>query len=75
MNLESTLIFLSDTLEAMGGILVAYMVINVHHRVWREHKIDAVVFEEMRKERVLGLVGIALIAIGYFANIFVQFFL
>lgn len=61
MNIE----FIGFTIEVLGKLLVSYTVIMVHHRVWKEHKIDDLVFEEMRRERVLGVIGFALIVLGY----------
>jgi hypothetical protein len=54
--------FIIDTL---GKILVAFTAIRVHGRFWKEHKIDAKVFREMRTEQVLGMLGIAMIVIGF----------
>ena len=60
---------LGFTIHTMGEILVGYTAIMVHHRVWKEHKIDEVVFEEMTKERLMGIVGLILIIIGFFMQI------
>ena len=61
--------FIGFTFETMGEILVAYTVIMVHHRVWKEHKIDKKVFMEMRREQVLGIIGIAFIVTGYLIQV------
>ena len=53
------------TLDLIGKILVSFNAIMVHHRVAREHKIDKQVFEEMRRERNLGLLGIVCMIAGY----------
>jgi len=60
---------LGFTIHTMGEVLVGYTAIMVHHRVWKEHKIDEVVFEEMKKERFMGIIGLALIVIGFFIQI------
>lgn len=60
---------LGFTIHTMGEILVGYTAIMVHHRVWKEHKIDEVVFEEMRKERFMGIIGLLLIIIGFLIQI------
>ena len=39
MNIE----LLGFTLDAVGKILIAYTVISVHYRFWKEHKVDDVV--------------------------------
>lgn len=63
------LIFLGKTLDVLGKILIAYTAIMVHHRFRKEHKIDEFVFSEMRKEQVLGVVGIVLIIVGYLLEV------
>ena len=46
--------------------MVGFTAIMVHHRFWKEHKVDARVFDEMRRERGIGIIGIVLILIGFF---------
>lgn len=58
------------TFDVVGKIMVAYTAIRVHFRVWREHKIDDMVFAEMKREQIAGISGIILIAIGYFIKVF-----
>ncbi len=64
-----TLEFIGFTLDVLGKILVAYTAIMVHYRVWREHKIDEKVFRAMKKESLVGILGVALMVIGYFLQI------
>lgn len=61
LNLE----FFGFTFDVIGKIMVAYTAIAVHHRVWKEHKIDKKVFATMKNEQVIGIIGIILIVIGY----------
>ena len=56
------------TFTALGEIIVAYTIISVHHRVMKEHKIDANVFKTMKKEQKIALVGILFIIVGYIIN-------
>lgn len=65
MNVE----FLGFTLDVIGKILVAYTAIMVHYRFWKEHKVDEAVFTAMKRERIIAIVGIALIIAGYFLQI------
>jgi len=58
------------TLDVVGKIMIAYTAIRVHHRFWKEHKVDEKVFSEMQRERLIGIFGIALIIIGYFLELF-----
>ena len=54
------------TIHTIGEIMVGFTAIMVHHRFWKEHKVDARVFDEMRRERGIGIIGIVLILIGFF---------
>lgn len=62
-------LFLSETIEMMGHLLIAYTVIMVHYRFWKEHRIDKKVFLAMRKERVVGITGIVFMLAGYIIRI------
>ncbi len=57
------------TLETLGKILVAYTALRVHHRFWKEHKVSSGVFKTMRREQILGILGIILIIAGYIIQI------
>ena len=61
--------FIGFTLDVVGKILVAYTAISVHYRFWKKHKIDEVVFATMERERVIAIIGVALIVIGYFLQV------
>lgn len=65
MNIE----FLGFTLDVVGKVMVAYTAIAVHHRFWKEHKIDETVFKAMKSEQIIGIAGIALIIIGFILQI------
>ena len=52
-------------LDVMGKLLVAYTAIAVHHRFLKEHKIDAAVFKTMRREQIIGIIGVVLIIVGF----------
>lgn len=56
---------LGSSLDMVGKVMIAYTAIAVHYRFWQEHRIDEKVFVEMRKERVVGIVGIVFIVLGY----------
>jgi hypothetical protein len=58
------------TLEFIGTILVAYAALKVHHRFLSEHKVDEKVFNSMKRERRLGVLGVVLVAIGYVLQVF-----
>ena len=48
----------------LGEVMVGFTAIMVHHRVWKEHKIDSKVFAEMKHERRVGMLGLVLIIVG-----------
>ena len=56
-------------LEAVGTLMIAWTAIRVHHRVLKEHKIDRSVYQTMRKEQILGAIGMALIVIAFIIQI------
>jgi len=56
---------LGSTLRTVGEIFVAFAALRVHHRVLNEHVIDEVATKIMKKEQVLGVLGIALIIGGH----------
>lgn len=62
MNIE----LIGFTLTSIGEIMIGFTAIMVHHRFRKEHKIDEMVFKEMKREQILGIIGIFLIIIGYF---------
>ena len=51
-------------LDSLGVILVAFMALRVHHRVLSEQKIDKLVMRSMRREQILGILGVVLIIVG-----------
>lgn len=60
---------LGYTLDVVGKIMVAFTAIMVHHRFRKEHKVDERVFRSMRREQLAGLLGIALIILGFFLQL------
>lgn len=57
--------FIGFTLDVVGKIMVAFTAIMVHHRFLGEHRVDEKVFKSMRREQVVGILGIVLIIVGY----------
>ncbi len=51
-------------LHTSGELLIAFTVLRVHHRVLHDHKIDKKVFEDMRLEQFIGIVGVIMIITG-----------
>jgi rRNA processing protein Gar1 len=63
--------FIGDTIDVIGKLMIAYTAIMVHYRVRKEHKVDDVVFMEMRKEHAVGILGAVFIIVGYILRNFI----
>jgi hypothetical protein len=61
--------FLGFTLDVIGKLMVGFTAIMVHHRFLLEHKVDEFVFQTMKRERLLGVIGIILIILGYILQV------
>ena len=57
------------TIDVIGKIIVGYTAIAVHMRFRHEHKVDAAVFNIMKKEHRWAIFGIVLIILGYFMQL------
>lgn len=64
-----TLFNIGLTIDTLGKILLGITVLMVHWHVVKEHKIDVDVLSMMKKEQILGILGIVLIIIGYVLQI------
>jgi len=60
--------FASETLQVTGEVLIGLTAIMVHRRVWKEHKINPAVYKEMKREQIMGVLGIILLISGYFTR-------
>lgn len=58
-------IFIAATCDFLGKLMVSYTAIAVHHRFRKEHRIDEKVFLEMKREQVIGIIGIGLMFAAY----------
>ena len=56
---------IGETMQVMGEVMIGLTAIMVHHRMWKEHKIDEAVYGEMQKEQWYGFIGISLVVIGF----------
>jgi tellurite resistance protein TehA-like permease len=52
-------------LDTVGTIMIAFAALRVHHRVLNEHKIDNKVFSSMRREQIVGVIGVISVLIGF----------
>lgn len=53
------------TLDVLGKVLLGVTVLLAHRRIVKEHRIDQEVLTEMKREQLLGLLGIVLIIVGF----------
>ena len=58
-----------QTLQVSGEVLIGFTAVMVHRRFWKEHRIDEIVYREMKREQVLGVLGIASLIIGFLLQI------
>lgn len=65
MNLD----LIGFTFDVLGKVLLGITVLLAHRQIVEEHRIDRDVLMEMRREQVLGLLGIILIIVGYFLQL------
>ncbi len=63
------ILFLAETLDVIGKVLLGITVLSVHWHVVKEHKIDGDVFRAMKRERIYGFLGIAFIVLAYLIKI------
>ncbi|MBI2644804.1 hypothetical protein HYW94_01335 [Candidatus Uhrbacteria bacterium] len=57
------------TLHTVGTLFIGFSALMVHHRVSTQTIIDASVTKSMDSERKIGILGLALICIGYLLQI------
>jgi hypothetical protein len=58
-------LMLGILLDFVGTFMLGYTVLAVHWHIVKEHRLDRDVFRAIRKERVIGLCGLFLIATGF----------
>lgn len=63
-------LIIGATFDVLGKVLIGLTVLLVHRHVIKEHKIDKAVLKEMKREQLLGALGIIFIVTGYFIHIF-----
>ncbi len=57
------------TLDIIGKIMIAYTALSVHSYVSREHRINRAVFGAMKREKIVGVLGIIFMVAGYIIHI------
>lgn len=64
------LLFWGLTISVVGKLLLAIGVLLAHSEIAHEHRIDDRVLRTFRIERILTLIGVALIVLGYAMEIY-----
>lgn len=57
------------TISTLGKVILGITVIRVHTRISQEHAVDDAVIDEINKERLLSILGIVAIIVGYIMEI------
>lgn len=63
-------IYIGYFIQTIGTLLIAIIAYLVHHRIAKEKKIDKKVLEQMKKEQIIGIIGIILIIVGFILFLF-----
>jgi len=61
--------FIGQTVQVIGEVMIGVTAIMVHRRVWKEHTINPVVYKEMQREQTIGILGVILLIVGYFIQL------
>ncbi len=56
---------LGESLRIVGEVFIGISVLLVHRRMMKDHKIDKKVIRDIKKEQMVGALGISFIIIGY----------
>lgn len=64
------LLFWGITLGVLGKVLVVVAVLHMHHSLVRENRIDRTVLFTYKQERIMTFIGLALILVGYFMEVY-----
>ncbi len=54
-----------EAFEVLGEVLLGVMVLLVHTRLMKEKRVDRKIIQEIKEERNVGIIAIALILTGY----------
>ena len=58
-----------EFIDLVGTVFIAYAALRVHHRVLTDQKIDRYVFTEMRREQIIGMLGVGLVILAFLLKI------
>ncbi len=66
------ILVISSVFELVGAILIALVVLGVHSRIIKEHKIDEVVLKSMRREKVFVYLGVIFLVLSFLLETFIR---
>lgn len=58
------------TMGTVGKLVLGYAVLRVHVHILREHRIDNVVLIAIKREQLVTLIGLVLIVVGFFLEVY-----
>lgn len=64
------ILFWGITLGMLGKVLVVLAVLHMHHSLIKEHRIDRLVILTYYQERILSIIGLVLIVVGYLMEMY-----
>lgn len=64
------ILFWALTIGVIGKVLLAFGVLLAHSKLAHEHKIDMKVLKAFRLEHTITIIGIILIVLGYFMELY-----
>jgi len=63
-------LYVALTVGTIGKLILGIAVLRVHAYIIREHKIDGVVLNAMKRERFITVLGVFLIILGYLLEMY-----
>jgi hypothetical protein len=64
------LLFWGITLGTLGKVMVAIAVIFAHHKLAEERKVDKKVIQSFQNEKIVTILGLILILLGYAMEVY-----
>lgn len=67
------LMFLSETFDFIGKMVIIFMALGVHNIIRRERKIDYHIICKMKREKMGAYVGVLFLAIAYILQLYIKY--
>jgi len=62
--------FVGELLRVIGEVLIGVAILLVHGRMRKDQKIDEGVIKDIKREKLVGILGITFIIVGYLLTVF-----